>query len=414
LEIKKSTNLTSRTFNAIVIVAALGYFVDIYDLTLFLIVRKPSLQALGIQGDDLLKQGLLLLNIQNLGMVIGGIIWGIWGDKKGRLSVLFFTILLYSLANIANAYVVNITQYAIMRFIAGLGLAGELGVGITLVSEVMTTRHRGYGTSIVGGIGILGAVLGFSVADKFDWKVAYLVGGGLGLLLLILRLLVAESGMFEKIKAQAVSKGNFLSLFTNKKRFLKYIYCILLGVPVWYVIGLLINNAGEFAQKVFHITGEIVSAQAVMYHYIGASIGSIGWSLIGQWTHSRKKSLWLAMAVLVTFTALYFMSFGASPLLFYTIVFFLGIAQGYWIIFVTVASEQFGTNLRATVTTTAPNFVRGSTIPVALLFQFLAVNMKWGLWQGALYTGILCIGLSIFALYKLDETYGKDLDYTES
>ena len=151
-----------------------------------------------------------------------------------------------------------------------------------------------------------------------------------------------------------------------------------------------------------------------MYHYIGASIGSFLWSLAGQWLHSRKKSLWLAMIVLVTFTAAFFFSFGFSPFLFYSIIFFLGIAQGYWIIFVTVASEQFGTNLRATVTTTAPNFVRGSTIPVAFLFQYLAKNMGLGIWQGALITGVICIGLSLFSLYKLEETYGKDLDYIES
>jgi MFS family permease len=408
------TSLTSRTLNIIVVVAALGYFVDIYDLTLFLIVRRDSLLAIGITGDNLLTQGLYLMNMQVLGMVIGGIIWGILGDKKGRLSVLFFTIFLYSVANIANAYVHNITQYAIIRFIAGFGLAGELGVGITLVSEVMTTKKRGIGTSIVGAIGISGAVLGYIVASGFNWQVAYLVGGGLGLVLLALRFFVFESGMFEKLKGQAVSRGNFFSLFTNKKHFFKYIYCILLGIPVWYIIGILVTYSSDFAQKELHITGEIISGKAVMFHYIGASIGSLLWSLAGQWLHSRKKSLWLAMAVLLVFTSAFFSSFGLSPFLFYGIIFFLGIAQGYWIIVITVASEQFGTNLRATVTTTVPNFVRGSLIPVSYLFKFLANYLGLGIWQGALITGGLCIGLALFALYKLDETYSKDLDYIES
>lgn len=402
-----------------VIVASLGYFVDIYDLTLFSIVRVPSLKALGYSGSQLMEQGVHLINIQMLGMLIGGIIWGIWGDKKGRLSVLFLTILLYSLANIANAYAQNITQYAIFRFLAGLGLAGELGVGITLVSEIMTTETRGYGTSIVGLIGILGTVLGFSVTTKFSWHAAYLVGGILGLLLLILRLYVSESGMFQKLKTSSVSKGNFLMLFTSKKRFLKYLYCILLGVPVWFVIGVLISFSPEFA-KVLNIQGNVSAGAAMMYHYIGASLGSLFWGLMSQWLHSRKKSVWLAMAVLVFFTAAYFASFGFSAFVFYLIIFFLGVAQGYWIVFVTIASEQFGTNLRATVTTTVPNFVRGSTIGVTSLVVYLETlqTVLWqgalGKWWAALLTAVICIGLSLFALYKLEETYSKDLDYMES
>jgi MFS family permease len=405
------TNLTSRTLNIIVIVAALGYFVDIYDLVLFNIVRVPSLKALGYAGEDLLTQGKFLMNMQMLGMVLGGILWGVLGDKKGRLSVLFFTILIYSLANIANAFVVNIAQYATMRFIAGFGLAGELGVGITLVSEVMTTAKRGFGTTMVGAIGILGAVLGYAITAGFNWKMAYLMGGILGLLLLVLRIFVVESGMFKKLDTQQVSRGNFLSLFTNRKRFLKYLYCILLGIPVWYIIGYLIAYSDDFSDKVLHINGTIIAGRAVMIHYIGASIGSFLWGVIGQALHSRKKSLWLAFAVLIVFTAAYFCSFGLSSTLFYGIIFFLGIAQGYWIIFVTVSSEQFGTNLRATVTTTVPNFVRGSVIGVNALITFLIP--LYGKWDAALFTGVLCIGLALFSLYKLDETYNKDLDYIE-
>ncbi|HTB07699.1 MAG TPA: MFS transporter [Bacteroidia bacterium] len=408
-----STNLTTRTFNAIVIVAALGYFVDIYDLTLFNIVRVPSLKALGFSGDELTSQGIFLQNMQMLGMVIGGIIWGILGDKKGRLSVLFFTILLYSLANIANAYVVNITQYAAMRLLAGLGLAGELGAGITLISEVMTKETRGKGTTMVGLIGILGAVLGYTINKNFSWSVAYLVGGIQGLLLLILRIYVTESGMFSKLKKQEVSKGNFLMLFTNRPRFLKYLYCILLGIPVWYVIGVLVTFSSEYAEKNLHIAGTIESSKAVMWHYVGASIGSLMWGLISQWLHSRKKSLWMALTLLIVFMVAYFCSYGVSPSLFYGIIFMLGIAQGYWIIFVTVSSEQFGTNLRATVTTTAPNFVRGSVIVVTNLIIFITPYCG-GRWNATIYTGIFLVALSLFALYKLKETYGKDLEYIES
>jgi len=403
--------LISRALNITVIVAALGYFVDIYDLTLFNIVRVPSLQALGYKGDELMQQGVHLLNIQMLGMLIGGIIWGIWGDKKGRLSVLFLTILLYSLANIANAFAQNITQYEICRFLAGLGLAGELGVGITLVSELMTTESRGYGTTIVGLIGVSGAVLGNIVTRSFNWHTAYLVGGILGLLLLILRIYVTESGMFEKLKTKEVSKGNFLMLFNNSKRFFKYLYCILLGIPVWFVIGVLIAFSPEYA-KVLNIHGIITANDAIMYHYIGASLGSLFWGLMSQWLGSRKKSVFMALMLLIFFTGAYFASFGMSAFIFYIIIFFLGVAQGYWIIFVTIASEQFGTNLRATVTTTAPNFVRGATILATTFVTYLAP--MYGKWWAALVTAIICISLSLLALYKLDETYNKDLDYLET
>ncbi|MGB4820732.1 MAG: MFS transporter, partial [Saprospiraceae bacterium] len=247
-------------FNMIVIVAALGYFVDIYDLILFGIVKDPSLRDLGVADGDMFSVGSYLLNMQMIGMLLGGIVWGIMGDKKGRLSTLFLTILMYSLANIANGFVQTVEQYAWVRFIAGLGLAGELGVGITLVSEVMTKERRGMGASIVSGIGIIGAVLGFLVADAFDWRIAYYVGGGLGLALLVLRISVYESGMFHRAKEENVKRGDFLSLFTDSKRFLKYLLCILAGVPVWYAISQLAINASAYA-KTGLVNGTIVGAQ---------------------------------------------------------------------------------------------------------------------------------------------------------
>ncbi len=405
---------TKNPFNIIVIVAALGYFVDIYDLILFSIVRIPSLKGLGITDNDSIKNiGIALLNMQMLGMLTGGIIWGILGDKKGRLSVLFLTILLYSLANIANGFVQTLPQYYILRFLAGVGLAGELGIGITLVSEVMTKETRGYGTTIVSGIGIAGAVLGFLVADLFDWRAAYFVGGALGLLLLILRVSVYESGMFSKLKHEPVKRGDFLSLFRNKRKFLKYIYCILIGVPVWYVIGILVTFSPEFARKVLHVQGEINAGKSVMYHYIGASVGSFLLGILSQYLRSRKKSLGAALSALLVFIVAYFCSFGATTAFFYSIIFVLGLAQGYWAVFITTASEQFGTNLRATVTTTAPNFVRGSTVLMTSLYGLIETWMNLGMLAAGVIVGIIVLSLSFFALFHLEETYHKDLDYTE-
>lgn len=407
-----SRSPVKNPLNIIVIVAALGYFVDIYDLILFGIVRVPSLIGIGIPKDQIMIKGIFLLNMQMIGMLLGGIIWGIMGDKKGRLPVLFFTIALYSIANIANGFVQNMEQYAVLRFFAGLGLAGELGIGITLVSEVMTKETRGYGTTIVSGIGIAGAVLGFLVADLFDWRMAYWVGGGLGIMLLFLRASVYESGMFEKTKNEhkSVSRGNFLSIFTNKKQFIKYIYCIMIGIPIWFVIGILVIQAPEFG-KALHITGDISGGKAVMWHYIGASIGSFLTGFISQWLNSRRKALFIALLFLIVFTFWYFNAFGSSPVLFYFILCMLGVAQGYWAVFITTASEQFGTNLRATVTTTVPNFVRGATVPISSSILFL--SGKWNLLTAAAVIGTICIALALISVFFIEETYHKDLDYIE-
>ena len=400
--------------NSIVIVAALGYFVDIYDLILFGIVRTPSLRAIGVPDDQLLDVGIYLFNMQMTGMLLGGILWGVMGDKKGRLSTLFGTILLYSLANIANGFVVNVPQYAWMRFLAGVGLAGELGVGITLVSEVMTKETRGYGTMIVSGVGIGGAAFAYMVKEKFDWQAAYWVGGAMGLVLLVLRVIVSESGMFEKIKKHDISKGNFLMLFTNRKRFLKYLYCILIGIPVWFVVGILVVFSPEFAQKVFGISEPIDGGEALMYHYIGASIGSFVTGYISQYYRSRKKSLAISLLALTVTIVWYFLSAGSSAIMFYIVIFVMGVAMGYWAVFITAASEQFGTNLRATVTTTVPNFVRGSLVPMTLFFQFLKGDNMIGMQYAGYLIAAVVMVLAFLSLYKMDETYHKDLDYVES
>ncbi|MCX6188801.1 MAG: MFS transporter [Bacteroidetes bacterium] len=404
--------ISKNPLNIVVIVASLGYFVDIYDLILFGIVRVPSLKGIGVPDEQLLEKGIYLLNMQMIGMLLGGILWGIMGDKKGRLPVLFFTISLYSIANIANGFVTNMEQYAILRFFAGLGLAGELGIGITLVAEVMTKETRGYGTTLVSGIGIAGAVLGFLVADLFNWRIAYFVGGGLGLLLLLLRASVYESGMFKKTKEvhKHIKRGNFLSLFTSRKRLLKYIYCILIGVPVWFVIAILVIQSPEFS-KALHINGHIDGGAAIMWHYVGASLGSFATGLLSQWLSSRRKAIFIAFIFLIIFTAVYFSSTGFSAVSFYIILVLLGIAQGYWAVFITTASEQFGTNLRATVTTTVPNFVRGATIPIT--FAILFLKNKYDLLTAGIIVGTVCIGLALVALHLLEETFHKDLDYHE-
>jgi MFS family permease len=393
-----------------ILVAALGYFVDIYDLILFSIVRISSLRAIGVPPDQILSQGVLLLNMQMGGMLVGGLIWGILGDKRGRLSVLFGSIVMYSMANIANGFVQSVPQYAALRFLAGIGLAGELGAGITLVSEIMPAHTRGYGTMIVATVGILGAVVASLVGDAFDWRVAYFIGGGMGIALLVLRIGVAESGMFEGIKRTKAARGDFWSLIASPKTRWKYVRVVLVGVPIWYVVGILITFSPEFGRTM----GMPVvphAGRAVMFCYIGLAIGDFASGALSQMIKSRNRVVGMFLLLTTAFIAVYFAAAHVSIDVFYAVCLLLGIGAGYWAVFVTIASEQFGTNIRATATTTAPNFVRGAVVALTLLFDGLRPAM--GIRGSAMLVGAIALAIAFLSLRGLEESYGKDLNYLE-
>jgi putative MFS transporter len=399
-----------QLFGVPVVVAALGYFVDIYDLLLFSIVRRSSLSALGVPDAELFNQGEFLLQVQMAGLLLGGIIWGIMGDKKGRLSVLFGSILLYSLANIANGFVETVPQYAVLRFVAGIGLAGELGAGITLVSEVLPTKLRGYGTALVATIGLFGAVLANFVAKAFDWQMAYFIGGGLGLILLVARISVFESGIFLDVKKQNVQRGNLLQLVNNRVRLKKFLGCIFIGLPIWYVIGILITFSPEFAPAL-GITEAIVAGDAVMWSYIGLAFGDLASGFSSQLLKSRKKVVFIFIVLTQIFVLLYLFFPVESSTGFYVACFLVGFGIGYWALFVTIAAEQFGTNLRSTVATTVPNFIRGTVIPVTLLFKYLRTEI--GIVNGALVVGVITVVIAMWALRSVDETYSRDMNFVE-
>ncbi|WP_156180708.1 MFS transporter [Rufibacter radiotolerans] len=402
---------TTKILNTAVIVAALGYFVDIYDLVLFSIVRINSLKELGItQPAALLEQGVRLINMQMIGMLVGGIFWGILGDKRGRISVLFGSIFLYSAANIANGFVTDLEAYAWLRFVAGLGLAGELGAGITLVSEVLPKEKRGYGTTIVASVGISGAILAGVIGEYFHWRTAYFVGGGLGLMLLVLRIGVYESGMFARTQQQAVARGNFLSLFTNTTRFLKYLKCILIGIPIWFVIGVLITFSPEISQAL-NIPAPISAAKGIAFSYLGLTLGDLASGLLSQKLKSRKKVVTIFLLLLACIIALFLLAQGASETYFYALCVALGFGGGYWAVFVTIAAEQFGTNIRATVTTTVPNFVRGAVVILTLSFKGLQDNL--GILETAALLGAVSILIALLSISTLPESFSKDLDYHE-
>ncbi|HEV8286195.1 MAG TPA: MFS transporter [Chitinophagaceae bacterium] len=393
-----------------VIVGALGYFVDIYDLLLFGIIRRQSLIDLGLTADAVTTTGENIISIQMAGLLLGGIIWGIMGDKKGRLSVLFGSIILYSIANIANGLVTNTSQYAMVRFIAGIGLAGELGAGITLVSELLSKEKRGLGTSLVAGIGLTGAVVAYFISKEFDWRVCYYIGGGLGLLLLILRVSVFESGMFHDIKKMNIVRGDFTMFFRDKVRFRKYLLSILVGLPTWYIIGVLVSFSDKFGKE-FGIKEDVSPGKAIMFAYAAISVGDVFIGFVSQWLKSRKKALYIFYGITAIFIALFFLQKNGSAAQMYILCAGLGFGTGFWAIFVTMAAEQFGTNLRATAATTVPNMVRGSLPLIILFFKGLRGSMDYI--TAGLITGIVVMIIAVVSAIFTEETFGKDLNYVE-
>lgn len=401
----------SKVYLAVVI-AALGYFVDIYDLILFSIVRVPSLRSIGLTDAEITSQGLLLLNLQMAGMLVGGVLFGVLGDRKGRLSVLFGSIFLYSIANILNGWVQTVEQYAVLRFIAGIGLAGELGAGITLVAEMIPKDKRGYGTTIVSSVGVSGALLAWYMASAFDWRTAYFFGGAMGLTLLFLRVGVLESGLFQNLAKSnhAVRRGDFLSLFKDRSKLRRFANGIAIGAPLWFVVGILITLSPEFS-KALNGTEPVDAGRSVFFCYAGLVVGDIMAGLLSQWLKSRKKVIFGFLSATTISVIAFFNLENLSANEFYLLTFILGLGVGYWVLFVTVAAEQFGTNLRATVATSTPNFVRGSLVAISLLFSCL--KPSFGMLNAGLITGLLTLAVSFVGLYFVDETFHKDLDYLE-
>jgi MFS family permease len=405
-----SKTITRELLRIPVLVAALGYLVDMYDLFLFSIVRVPSLRSLNLSAEDILKDGVMLLNLQMAGLLIGGIFWGILGDKKGRLSVLFGSILIYSLANIGNGFVNSVGAYAVLRFIAGFGLAGELGAGITLVTEILPNKIRGYGTTLVATMGVFGALLAYLVSYLFDWRTSYFIGGGLGLLLMFLRIRVFESGIFMKLKETNIKRGDIRMLFNNKTRLLKYITSVVIGIPIWFVVGILITFSPEFG-KALGFDQPVDAGKAVLFAFAGQVAGNIITGSLSQYLQSRKKVILLFMLLSFAFVLIYLLAPFHHTTLFYFLCACLGFCSGYWTLFITVAAELFGSNLRATVATTVPNFVRGTTIPLTFLFLFIRNYL--GIIYSALIVGVLTYVIAILALFYLEETFKKDINYTE-
>lgn len=407
---------SKRALRWTVAVAALGYFVDIYDLQLFNIVSKSSLLGLGITDPHTLEEWDYLLFLWQMGgMLVGGLLWGWLGDTKGRRNILFGSILLYSLANIANAFVTTTEMYSVVRFIAGLGLAGELGAAITLVSELMEKEKRGLGTMIVVTMGALGAVaavfiskINWQIAGLENWQLSYIIGGVLGLLLLGLRMGTFESNTFTETQQMDIKRGRWTMLFATKERALRYLACITIGLPVWYCVGILIKFSKKFA-LLDHL--EIEVSTAIVFTYLGLSFGDLLSSLISQYLKSRKKTVFIYLILTVGVVSYYLYGPSSSANLFYFLCFMIGTGTGYWALFVSMSAELFGTNLRATVASTTPNFVRGAVVPMVLTFK--AWEPMLGMTGAATALGIISLGLAFWGVSHLEESFAKDLNFHE-
>jgi MFS family permease len=410
----QSKSISPGLLSLPVLVGALGFFVDIFDLLLFSIIRKPSLQSLGLSPDQVLHSGELIISVQMIGLTVGGIAWGIMGDKKGRLSVLFGSILLYSLANIANGMVQTVPQYVLVRFIAGVGLAGELGASITLVTEMLPKHKRGLAATIIATTGVCGALVAFLVYNLFqDWRLCYYIGGGLGFLLLFLRANMMESGLYNTVKETATRRGDFRMLINNRSRLMRYLRGVLIGFPVWFVIGVLITFSDQFGKEM-GIAG-VDPAKAIFYQYIAIGLGDICAGLLSNYLQSRKKALWVFYVILISAVFLFFwQSQGWGTLsTMYWICAILGFGSGISVLYITMSAEQFGTNLRATTAISIPNLVRG-LLPLIILLQKLLQQFTYSYLQAGMICAVFVLSLAIWALIYTKETYGRDMDFIET
>ncbi len=393
-----------------IVASALGFFVDLYDIIILSIVRSKSLLAIGVPQSDLLSKGVTLINVQMAGMLIGGFIWGIIGDKFGRLSVLFGSIILYSTMTFANAYVTNFEMYLVLRFLAGVGLAGELGAAITLVTEQMPQKYRGIGPAIIAGCGMLGAIAGAYVGGHYDWRFSYQLGGALGLVLIIMRLGVLESGLFNSMKGKSSSRGDLSLIFNNKKHLIKYVSIAIMGFPGWFMNGVVMTFTPEIAKAWGMVELPTVS-NVFTFFFIGFTFGDLSSGFVSQWMKSRKRAIRLYLTLFTVGMVAFFAFAKYSLTLYYGIFIFLGFSAGYTIVLLTLAAEQFGTNIRATVTTSTLNLIRATVIPQAALFGFLTPQI--GAAQSAMVVGVIAVVVAYWGLSNLDETFDKDLDFME-
>lgn len=398
-----------RILNAVVVTAALGTLVDILDLTLFQSVRVASLKDLGVSPDALFRTGIMLLNIQLAGLLIGGLLWGVIADRRGRRSVLFASILMYSLTTLACAWVSSVPMYAALRFIGGIGLAGEMGAGVTLIVEVMGRENRGYGTTICAAAGVSGAIGGGMLATHLPWRTAYIIGGLLGLGLFLLRATTSESSMFARSRAESRGRGG-LAIFRQWKTAKRFLLSLAIGLPIFFVLLIIAPFAPEIGAALApgHAVTAAVGTGAVA---VGLTLGDVFSGLLSQKLRSRKRPIAINLGLLSVLLLIFFFVPIPGDKPFSLLIVALGVAAGYFVLFLTNAAEQFGTNLRGTAAISAPNIMRAMVIPMTILMKGLSPSV--GLRGALVIISGVSIAIALLALRALPETFGRDLDFDE-
>jgi len=394
-----------------VLVAAMGYFVDVTDLWLFSNLRVASLRDLGLSDDQVTDTGALLLNSQQIGLLVGSVIWGVMGDRRGRASVMFGSIFLYSVGNILNAFVTSVPQYVALRFITGVGLAGEIGAGITLVCEILPRDKRGIGTTFVTGLGVAGAILAALMGKYLSWRTAFFVGGCLGLGLFFLRVFTHDSGLFERMSEErAIKRGSIKQLVTTPDLLVRFLSCVASGMPIYLTFSIFAVFSPEIAPAL-GIKESVSISDVMLCVSVGLTLGDVLAGVISQLARRRKGPL--IFLVLMNFVAAVTITMGLSrsSLGYLVLVFILGLTSGYWACLITTSAEQFGTNIRATVTTMVPNFVRATAIPITILF--IQVKKYLSIQNTVLLVTFIVFSAAFWGLSRLRESFHADLDYYE-
>lgn len=397
----------------VVIVSGLGYLVDAYDMMIFSVVRTASLTDMGLSGDKLVEAGLQIMNLQMAGLLLGGLVWGMLGDKLGRMKVLFASIIMYSVANFGCGFAQGVADYGVWRFMAGFGLAGEAGAAITIVTESLPKTKRGLGVMLVVACAAMGPLLAGIVGELVEWRHAYMIGGVAGFALLFLRANVKESKVFEHVAHnKKVQRGNLLQFVTNWSLFKRYVCCVLVGVPVWYIIGIQTTLAPEFARSM-GVVGAVAAGTALSFNFVGTIVGEILCATMAQVLQSRRQSLILWLLLTLGSVLGYYQLHDVTAQTFYFYCGFLGISIGYWVSLMAATAEQFGTNLRASATTSIPNFIRGSLIPMNMMFVYLHNKVGYSYEQTGLIIGGAVVAMALGALLFMPETFHNDMDFVE-
>jgi MFS transporter, putative metabolite:H+ symporter len=381
-----------------------GYFIDIFDLVLFSTLRISSFEELKIT--DPTYWTVVFFNLQMTGILVGGIFWGKMADIKGRSWSFMGTILVFSIANIINGLTSSLTVYGICRFIAGFGLAGEMGSGIALICEKVPDEKRSLYLGFVSSLGCIGAVLSGWLGDIVYWRYLFIGSGFAGILLTLLRKNLLEPDLFRKTATLNIPRGQWKTLFQSPPDLIRFILLIFLGIPMWYIIGILWSFSTEMTSTIG--LNIFTSGQAILWGYVGVWMGDMLMPFVSQFLKSRIFTIQICL-IMMLLGVIYLFQFQPHSLLSFQLThIFLGFTIGYWAVYATLCGESFGTNIRALTSTSLPSLIRFSSIPMMIIYQYGRDENELNI---ALGMGLTVLCISMITTYFIKDTFQKDIDF---